>query len=1256
MSNTPEQDVCINQLEGPIDVSAGAGSGKTYTLTQRIAAALSNPESGVESISQVCAITFTKKAATELKSRVRALLRERGLFEEALKVDDAWISTIHGMCSRILKASALELGIDPEFRLDEGQEIKQLRNSAIEQALQICMEENLPIAATVREMVVQFGARKSKYAFTDNSLNGKISTLMSKANELPGGFDDINLIACTQRGSCDMYQLYEETLNLQQVFAQANQTATMLKNAYRCETNIASFNEYFNEGDTSTEAKIACLGLLESFEKRCSDDVKDAICAYEALLEKAQLELISAYSETYMEALIKLARLADALFSKNKRQHSLVDNSDLIKQTYFALQRPTILAKYKDRFRMVMVDEFQDTDALQLAIIDLLCGEGRKYLCTVGDAQQSIYAFRGADIDTYRSYRASYNTPELEKNKLFLTKNFRSHPDVLAFVKQVCAKPAVFGSEFLDLSAGRKEFVEMSASRVQVGISLGANKEEQLGGVIQDVVEYFTQMKAQGYSLSDMALLMGKMSNAQLFASALQKAGFECVITGGTQFASAHEAVMIASLGRMLANPKDTDALVKVLTGALFRFTPADLLCFATKQDENSELSRLNIGKGIASVIYGIKEESEVRALAPNGQVIPDDVCHALLLINKAHKLVRTYSLSVAIDQVLKDSGWLKEMQEAGPEGSASIGNAYKAVRIVREIEKDTTSGPLSAALMFQNMIDGGIREAPGALNIEKQESISIMTIHMSKGLEFPVVAVVDFDKKIDVQTGLVCQKLEGKQFAFLDLRKIKCNGKEMSFKAKTITSSIDSVNTISELKKLSPFEQKVALEKRNAECAIQENQRLFYVAATRAEQALGIFAGGKKSKSKFTFGLMTDAIVHAFFAEDEVQEGNTVFTLESGAAMPFLIRAVSMNGEDCESCSGAVYDGASEVCVDGVAETDALSVLQRGSDNEPYTTCTLPIIDDLKPKDARRLENSYESNLFSYSAITHGVVEEIRSSLSVIANASASVWNAALQARASEAVRSSECGVQNEMAYAVLACEEAAQTGGVLVDKNDVHQDAIFIRRQTHSIEDDDIDAATPAFTHLADNDKATDFGSALHRLCQLAAIRGKQAARNAVHSMVQIYGVKDEERLVHALDRWLKSSVAQRAYAMPHIYAEHPFCVNIGTRVLQGEIDLLCVGDADAQNDEKHAFVVDYKTGGHADETAEQLCNKHVLQAACYAYALLMQGFTNIDFAFVRVEQDDPTGNDSLQSVTYHFCVENLDTIEKILKSIVG
>ena len=115
---TPGQRQIITTLDKPLMVSAGAGSGKTFTLTQRIAYALSEggPDaSPLQSIDQVMAITFTKKAAAELKSRIKRQLAGMGLVEEALKVDDAWISTIHGMCSRVLREHALELGIDPAF-------------------------------------------------------------------------------------------------------------------------------------------------------------------------------------------------------------------------------------------------------------------------------------------------------------------------------------------------------------------------------------------------------------------------------------------------------------------------------------------------------------------------------------------------------------------------------------------------------------------------------------------------------------------------------------------------------------------------------------------------------------------------------------------------------------------------------------------------------------------------------------------------------------------------------------------------------------------------------------------------------------------------------------------------------------------------------------------------------------------------------------------------------------------------------------
>ena len=136
----PDQRHIVKKLDEPLFVEAGAGSGKTFTLTQRIAWALA-PGSGkdgkpfLDDLSQALVITFTNVAAREIKERVRAKLRSSGMNEHALEVDSAWISTIHGMCKRILTRHALDLGIDPAFRVASGNETDQYLNEALEEVM-----------------------------------------------------------------------------------------------------------------------------------------------------------------------------------------------------------------------------------------------------------------------------------------------------------------------------------------------------------------------------------------------------------------------------------------------------------------------------------------------------------------------------------------------------------------------------------------------------------------------------------------------------------------------------------------------------------------------------------------------------------------------------------------------------------------------------------------------------------------------------------------------------------------------------------------------------------------------------------------------------------------------------------------------------------------------------------------------------------------------------------------------------------------
>lgn len=223
-------------------------------------------------------------------------------------------------------------------------------------------------------------------------------------------------------------------------------------------------------------------------------------------------------------------------------------------------------------------------------------------------------------------------------------------------------------------------------------------------------------------------------------------------------------------------------------------------------------------------------------------------------------------------------------------------------------------------------------------------------------------------------------------------------------------------------------------------------------------------------------------------------------------------------------------------------------------------------------------------------------------------------------------------------------------------------------------------------------DADSATDFGSALHRLAQLAALRGDDAARAHLDAACRTYGVGDRARLAAALERWLGSAAHARAQAYAHREPEFPFALSVADGVLEGEIDLLCFdappvpqGDALGGRDAscsasegaaqpadvpqsassaaprtasnaapRAAFIVDYKTGGSPAETDEQLRGKHRLQGQCYAFAVLSAGFEAVDIAFVRVERDDSAGVDALQQVAYAYTAADLPDLARVIASM--
>lgn len=1230
------------RLVGPVDVSAGAGSGKTFTLTERIAHALADPASGVDDIDQILAITFTNKAAAELKGRVRSTLRAQGLFDQARKVDGAWISTIHGMCSRILRANALEIGIDPGFTVMEDS------SGILGQAIEEVLEESRAIDyRAYRQLFDAYPVTDSPAAFGSDSVTSLLNTLLAKAYELPNGFDDLRLIVSREEPgqlARQLLAIYEDSLALME---QIKESATQAQNKLTCKQALDALNDLM-ESDSSQVYGV--LGSCRRLDGRCGSKELNA------RFDEVVLRILLCKSALIFDQLVQLARKVDELFAAKKRRLAVLDNSDLIRQALRALENPQVKALYEDKFRLVMVDEFQDTDALQLAIVSKLSGAGQRYLCTVGDAQQSIYRFRGADVALYRTYQREMFSERIlaeggEPCALQLTRNFRSHGDVLAFVKKVCAQQSVFGQDFLDLQAvydgagyrARDPRIFMDVTMRHKGKSAEVgSKDDAFGVQAQRIAEYFARMRAAGHDLSQMVLLLGTTTHADLYAQALRQAGFDCVITGGSLFAQSDEARHMALLCRALVNFKDTEALANVLMGPLFQLSSDELLDLTTVWDDKAQKTvTCGLDQGLvrcaraagapctggagdvhdaavhdaAAAVHADAAAALVAAVhadagASEAIATPRAAAPSLMVAQAAHLLfaargsLRTQPLSRVLLRLLWQSGCFARLESQGAQGSACIGNYMKALRLIESIEKQGGVGPVQAAEQYDASISAGLKEAPGALNVHEQQAIRIMTIHASKGLEFPIVALADFAKTPRSESLLVA-RFQGKMYATLFPKSEKFGsttyGKslQMGLVDEDEEPSVDTLTSDDSLK------AQVLLQRCSLADEMSEGQRLFYVGATRAKEALGLFVSTQEGCDFDAMypGAYGD-VVRALFGDEGVIPLGESF-VDYGGSEPAQICCQYYEKPDGEGAS-AVSDADGEDDSAGAASSAAApgsagAVAGLGADADAAASLVPSrFLFDLSDETPLNVVSGgfdpQPTGVFSYSSLEGGHVPLTQLE---------GFW------------------------------DTAQEEGDSLAD-------------------------ALRYFS--ADDDKATDFGSALHRLCQLSFIESPEKASDQLECIAKTYQVADVQRLTAAFERWLGSAACKRAQAAQQCLPEHSFAVPFGNtdQVLEGAFDLLCVERCGAQEngeqttgalEQKRAYVVDYKTGGKATETPQELHEKHGLQACCYAYALLNSGFDAVDMDFVRVEQADPQGADTLQTVSFHFEQSDLARIEGII-----
>ena len=681
-----EQQLAAVEATGEVFVSAGAGTGKTAVLVERFVRAVCDRGLDVDSI---LVITYTRRAAGELRTRIRAALAERGRHDLARELDGAWISTIHGFCLRLLKSYPFAAGLDPRFReLDDAQGAV-LRSESFKQALaEFCVGEEpdrLRLLAT-------YGADGLR-----RMLTGVYETLRSAGRDL-----DLAVAILPQLDG-RVEELREAARGLAEDAA-----ATELQRGNA--TQLLALLER----DTRPDRLMELSGFRASGERAASyEEARKAV-------ERAALDEAAMRDRVLLQEL--LTRFA-ASYSEAKARESALDFEDLQLQARNLLRDNAEIREREGlRFRSIMVDEFQDTNALQCELVELLRMPDAE-LFFVGDEFQSIYGFRHADVGVFRERRAQ------AKQLLPLTWNYRSRAEVLAAVNELFG--AHFGDEFQPLHAGAEFPDPVFGQPVELLVTDKASYKDSgvhwRRGEARSVARRVWELVDAGAATpGEIVLLFAAGTDAEWYEDELRKAGLPTYrATGKGYFRQRQVADLLAYL-RLLQNRYDDRALLSVLASPFVGLS-------------NDALALLRRAASKRPLFAGLERT------VPPGLAQRDE--RLLLAFRQRYDrlaaVVPRLSLERLCERIISEHDYDLAVL-AQWDGRRRYANMRKLARLARSYEE--LRGPdIEGFVRFVAEREAvGARELEAVAEEEGADVVRLLTIHAAKGLEFKVVIVAD--------------------------------------------------------------------------------------------------------------------------------------------------------------------------------------------------------------------------------------------------------------------------------------------------------------------------------------------------------------------------------------------------------------------------------------------------------------------------------------------------------------------------------
>lgn len=838
---TPQQEAAVNNRGGRLLVSAAAGSGKTKVLVDRLLTYLLD-ENDPANLDDFLIITYTKAAASELRGKIAAKLTERlaeqpenrHLQRQMQRLYLTKISTVHGFCGDLLREYAYRLDIPADFRVADENECLELRMNAMQRVLEQAYDDVdtdedfrtfLDTQGLGRDdrLIPQIAMKVYDSArchldperwLDDCVQNTDVSGLTDAAQTVWGRFlmDDLHryldlqleaLNACISQASA--------SVGMEKPAALLSDTAGQIKRlrSAQCWDEIWRNREidYGRLTFPKKDVDEALVERIKAVRSACKKGLEKKLRSFAGSSEENLADM--AQCAAAVRGVVSLVRRFDREYDRLKKLRRVLDFGDLEHRTLDLLlgtrrdRSTAVVGEISDRFREIMVDEYQDSNAVQDAIFTALTA--KKQNCfMVGDVKQSIYQFRLADPGIFLEKYTAYVDAEAAKpgqgRKVLLSSNFRSGGSVLKAVNDIfeqCMSPEVGGLHYGEEEALREGIPHVPLGEPEVELlTLDVQEHtylEEPAMVAQRIEELLdgNHYVRQGEGLRPMQpediaiLLRSPGSVGGYFVSALEQRGIRCVSGGGEDLLQTEELSTLRSFLQVISNPRQDIPLIAVLASPLFCFSADDLAIFR--------------GKRRGCCVYDALLQSD-----------SDKAAEFLDVLKQLRKAARIENLSGLLEQIFRLTR-MDSIYAAMPGGALRRENLQTFYALAVDFEA-AGRRDLEQFLDFlttmedRGLIASGEQTATGA--------VTLMSIHKSKGLEFPVVFVSGLSREFNresVRAQVLCDKELGLGLTAVDERN--------RVRYPTIAKRAIAVKTVAD--------------------SLSEEMRVLYVALTRARDRL---------------------------------------------------------------------------------------------------------------------------------------------------------------------------------------------------------------------------------------------------------------------------------------------------------------------------------------------------------------------------------------------------------------------------------